>query len=175
MPNSIEVIEHARRFAVNAHGNQMYGQYPYSWHLDAVANCVAEFGGTAQIIAYLHDTLEDTEVSSNAIQDCFGKEVAACVLLLSDPPGESRQIRKALSYERFIHATGFLETALIVKAADRLANVNACLAQSNKKKWDMYKAEHPEFRPAVYRPGLCEAIWNELDLALSFWPPGDST
>lgn len=170
MPNLIEAVEQARIFAIRAHGNQMYGQYPYSWHLDAVADSVSQFGTTAQIVAYLHDTLEDTATSSNTIKDLFGEEVANCVLLLSDPPGESRQARKLLSHKKLARATTPLQVALIVKAADRLANVKACLTQPNKKKWNMYKEEHPEFRAAAYRQGLCEAIWNDLDFSLSFWP-----
>ncbi|GAD31443.1 HD domain protein [Photobacterium leiognathi lrivu.4.1] len=27
----------------------------------------------------------------------------------------------------------------------------------------MYQAEHEAFKHAVYRPGLCDEIWDELD------------
>jgi hypothetical protein len=26
----------------------------------------------------------------------------------------------------------------------------------------MYRREHPEFRRAAYRPGLCDAYWQEM-------------
>jgi guanosine-3',5'-bis(diphosphate) 3'-pyrophosphohydrolase len=56
---------------------------------------------------------------------------------------------------------------LVVKAADRLANVRACLGDHKRSMWEFYCSEHPVFRTAAYRAGLCDSLWSELDLALS--------
>ena len=42
--------EIARDFAINVHGNQMYGQYPYIKHLDDVYNIAIEFELSENII-----------------------------------------------------------------------------------------------------------------------------
>ena len=61
-----EEVKRAREFAIKAHGDQMYGDEPYIVHLDEVAGILHEFGimetifTNAYIVAYLHDTIEDT-------------------------------------------------------------------------------------------------------------------
>jgi hypothetical protein len=30
----------------------------------------------------------------------------------------------------------------------------------------MYRREHPAFREAAYRPGLCDELWREMDRIL---------
>ena len=69
------MIEEARKFAINAHGDQKYGELPYHVHLDAVAEIASEYGETVQIIAYLHDVAEDTSVQLQDIEREFGKFV----------------------------------------------------------------------------------------------------
>ncbi|MFT7224393.1 MAG: hypothetical protein ACI82Z_001950 [Cellvibrionaceae bacterium] len=55
------------------------------------------------------------------------------------------------------------ELALLVKAADRLANMRACIRIQDQGFLDMYKSENTVFRTSAYRPNLCENIWIELD------------
>ena len=59
----------ARRMAVEAHGAQKYGVRPYSDHLDEVAALCTSHGKDAQIVAYLHDALEDTSLTVAAIRE----------------------------------------------------------------------------------------------------------
>jgi (p)ppGpp synthase/HD superfamily hydrolase len=157
------IVEKAREFAVLAHGEQRYGVQPYSVHLDAVAEISARYGDEARVVAYLHDTVEDTEAKLSDIRASFGDLVAECVALLTDCPGANRKERKAKTYARLATVSGPHELALIVKAADRLANVRACVAEQNAALWQMYRGEHVVFRAAAYRPGQCEPIWAELD------------
>jgi (p)ppGpp synthase/HD superfamily hydrolase len=53
----------AREFAIKAHGEQKYGEFPYSVHLDEVATIAKPYGESAEIVAYLHDVIEDTSVT----------------------------------------------------------------------------------------------------------------
>jgi len=66
--------------------------------VDAVAAIVAPYGETAQVIDYLHDTVEDTATNLRDVQSTFGDHVAHCVDLLTDEPGATRKIRKELTY-----------------------------------------------------------------------------
>ncbi len=161
------MIEDARKFALAAHGGQMYGVHPYSVHLDAVAELVEKYvdqhGDELRAIAYLHDVVEDTETTLDAIEERFGKLVADCVAILTDEPGENRQERKRKTYAKMAEVSGDKELALIVKAADRLANMLACVADEKTELLNVYKDEHPAFQKAAERKELCFSLWYEMD------------
>lgn len=163
------MIPQARSFAINAHGDQRYGDRPYVFHLEAVAKLLAPHGETAQVIGYLHDVIEDTAVTKEQIQQHFGELVAECVSLLTDLPGANRQERKAKTYAKLAQVNGSAQLALIVKTADRLANVQACIADHKQTLWEVYRSEHPAFKQAAYRRGLCDPLWNQLDPLLESW------
>lgn len=157
------MIDTARSFAMDAHGEQMYGAHPYHVHLDAVAALASEYGDVAQVVAYLHDVVEDTPVELSTIEERFGKLVADCVAILTDEPGETREEKKQKTYAKMAKVSGELELALIVKAADRLANLQACVADENARKLDVYQREHAAFKKAAYREDLCSGLWSEMD------------
>ena len=130
-------LDEARTFAYSAHAGQLYGTLPYSAHLDAVTELVAPFGERAQALAYLHDVVDDTGVSAEVIRERFGPHVAECMALLTDVPGPNRKERKAKTYAKLAKVSGPAELALVIKAADRLANVRACLADGKQAMWRM--------------------------------------
>ena len=161
----------AKRFAVQAHADQVYGDEPYAVHLEAVVSIVqraAPDDPLAETVAWLHDVVEDTPVTVDAITKSFGAEVAAAVASLSDPAGRNRRERKAALHQHLRTldpSTPTERVTLLVKAADRLANVRACVAAGDGR-LGMYRTEHTEFRAAAHRPGLCDAVWSELDSLL---------
>ena len=155
----------ARAFAVAAHGDQKYGSHSYSHHLDAVVALLAPFGEQAQIVGYLHDTIEDTATTVAQIRDRFGAEIAECVALVTDESGANRRERKAKTNAKLAATSN--QTALIVKAADRLANLQASLQNQANDKLQMYRREHEAFRQAVYRSGLCDELWAKIEGIIS--------
>ncbi|QKS29337.1 MAG: GTP pyrophosphokinase [Accumulibacter sp.] len=162
------MLDEARAFAFRAHSGQMYGTRPYSWHLEAVAELLAPYGVQAQVIGYLHDVVEDTVVSEDDVHARFGPFIGECVGLLTDAPAPTRAERKARTHARLARVgSGPAELALVVKAADRLANVRSCVADDRQVLWHTYRREHPAFREAVYRAGLCDPLWRELDMLLA--------
>lgn len=165
----MEKIEKARQMAVAAHGEQKYGEHPYSVHLDDVAQLCAPFGEDAQVIAYLHDTLEDTDLSVASIADEFGGVVAGCVGLLTDPVLPNRKARKEASYALLasVDADSAMKLALVVKAADRLANVRASFRDRNMGLLSMYRKEHEAFKKAVLRAGLNDGLVSTVDQLLA--------
>ena len=156
-----------REFAMQAHGRQWYGTHPYGVHLDAVSSLLAPYGRIAQAIGLLHDTLEDTATTQDDLCAQFGPFIADAVALLTHPPGTSRKERIAATYARLASVDDHFAVVLVVKVADRLANVRACLADGNTRLLSMYRTEHCVFRTAVHRPGLCDAMWMELDQLLA--------
>ena len=157
----------ARAYALSMHGAQMYGPHPYSHHLDAVVATLAPYGLAAQVIGYLHDVVEDTGATIAEVSSRFGDEVAACVALLTDEPGADRKERKSKTYAKLAKVAGSEELALIVKVADRLSNVRACVADANRDLWNLYRSEHAVFKASAFRAGLCDELWSELDGLLS--------
>jgi guanosine-3',5'-bis(diphosphate) 3'-pyrophosphohydrolase len=161
----LDALTHARSFAVAAHGDQKYGDHPYSFHLDAVVELLAAFGKQAQIVGYLHDVVEDTGVSLQAVRQEFGECVADCVALVTDEPGANCKESKARTNAKLAAVSGENKLALIVKAADRLANLRMSAVGAESKR-DTYRREHSAFRQAAYRPGLCDELWREMDRIL---------
>ncbi|QRF54953.1 HD domain-containing protein [Variovorax paradoxus] len=157
----------ARSYAIQMHGDQKYGVHPYVHHLDAVVALLRPYGEQAQVVGYLHDVVEDTDATVADIAERFGTLVAGCVALLSDAPGANRKERKARTYAAMSHVKGEQELALTVKAADRLANVRACVADGHRDLWETYRGEHATFKAAAYRAGQCDPLWAELDTLLS--------
>ncbi|MCR9161838.1 MAG: HD domain-containing protein [Nannocystaceae bacterium] len=158
----------ARAFAIEAHGAQTYGTRPYVTHLDAVAALVPD-DPPLQAVAYLHDVLEDTPVRYPTISERFGTIVADAVALVTDPEGADRRARKAALHARLAGlclADPAAPLALHVKVADRLANVRTCVRSADAR-LRTYRREHAGFRPAAFRPGLCDALWTELDALLA--------
>ena len=97
------------------------------------------------------------------ISEKFTPFISRCVDLLTDEPGETRKERKGKTYARLSKIEGDEQLALIVKTADRLANVSASIKDGNEKLLAMYISEHPLFQSSVYRLGLCEPLWIELN------------
>jgi (p)ppGpp synthase/HD superfamily hydrolase len=148
----------ARAYALDMHRAQMYGIHPYSYHLDAVASVLEPYGLEAQVIGYLHDVVEDTDATVDDVRSRFGDHVAACVALLTDEPGANRKERKSKTYAKLAKVTGPEELALVVKVADRLSNVRACVTDANGQLWSLYHSEHPTFKASAFRAGLCDEL-----------------
>jgi (p)ppGpp synthase/HD superfamily hydrolase len=145
-------VDQARALALEAHGEQRYGDQPYRVHLEAVVGVLERFGVDASTAegeallcaAWLHDTLEDTKLEAAKIAaiSSLTLELVRCV---TDEPGESRAEKKARTYPK-IRAQPL---AVLLKLADRIANVEACLEPINTRKLEMYRAEHAGFRQAL--------------------------
>lgn len=163
----IEPVRRARDFAAHAHAGQTYGpDEPYTTHLDDVVALVGD-NDTTKIIAYLHDVVEDTPVPLDVIKEMFGTFVAECVAILTDEPDKNRKERKAASHAKLAKVGLSHCAALVVKVADRTANVEACVRKGNDGLLQMYQKEQAAFREAAYRPGLCDNLWNRIEAAFA--------
>ena len=192
-------------FAARAHAAQRYGPVPYTFHLGEVAQLSMDIlsGGASRAItsasdsmairallvqvAYLHDVIEDTPLTAEAIDHLFGPHVAGAVDLVTDPPGKNRRERKERLYRKVSLAhmqhtdpppTGsepadwVIATALIVKCADRLANLCTSLRTGNRKITAMYRGEQKRFRSVFYSP-LCDPGWQRIEALLMLAEPID--
>ena len=121
--------EEALEFARKAHGDQQrkYTEEPYIEHPKRVAKTVATVPHTTAMIcaAYLHDVVEDTDVSIEDIERKFGREIAGLVHELTDEyvkenyPHLNRRKRKGKEVERQAKMTAEAKT---IKLADVIDN-----------------------------------------------------
>jgi len=139
-----EIVERAMAFAVMTHGDQMYGNKPYYYHLRAVVSTMQAFSiWDKELLAagYLHDVIEDTPVTGELVGSLFGFKVASIVDACTDGEGKTREERKVRPYRLIPQISG----AVTVKIADRLANVIANLVEGNTKLAQMYAREQEQF------------------------------
>ncbi len=169
-------IGKARNFAADAHKDQLYGDKPYIAHLDAVFGVLKEFGSfpvghclwdqSLADAAYLHDVLEDTDVTFEHIRAEFGLRCAQLVEGVTDEPGENRAERKKLTYPK----TAADPWCVMLKLADRIANVRAAGELEDTRLLDMYMEEYSEFRRALHSELILnETMWEELDFRKTLW------
>lgn len=164
-----EKFERARQLAFEAHKNQKYGDLPYAFHLQAVVDVLQSFGATLEdektapllVAAWLHDTLEDTDLDLQIIRDEMGADVAEIVWRVTDEPSRNRKERKSATYQKTKESIA----AVTVKLADRIANV-AASKKSNPQLLAMYTKEQSEFYQALYtepKNNLAESLWQQLN------------
>ena len=149
----------SQQFAIYKHGNQKYGEHPYSYHLNYVVNILTEYGyaeDDAIISAgWLHDTIEDTDTTHAMLVLEFNQEIADIVWAVSSEPGKNRQAKFRNTAPKIISN----KKALIVKLADRIANTEASLA-NNPKLYQMYVKEFALFHELLYQDNL--PMWERL-------------
>jgi (p)ppGpp synthase/HD superfamily hydrolase len=133
-----DIVERARMFATAAHAAvgqlRKYTFEPYIVHPAEVAGIVKEYGGSDAMIAaaWLHDTVEDTGVTSELIRKEFGDEVADLVGWLTDvsrPDHGNRAQRKAVDRAHTASAPAAAQT---IKLADLICNTRSIMAHDAK-------------------------------------------
>ena len=130
----MSTVEHkwtldALAFALAAHGDQKrkYTKEPYIVHPVAVAQLVAQHGGTVNMIraALLHDTIEDCFVAHAMLLRQFGADVADMVYDLTErewPDEVNRAGRKSMECGRLSRVSANSQT---IKVADLIDNTKS--------------------------------------------------
>ncbi len=122
-----EIVFRAIGFAAEAHrGQRRKGtRVPYLTHLLEVARILAREGLPPEVVAagVLHDTLEDTPVSSGELRRRFGPRVAELVESVSEPDKSLPwEVRKRHTLQ---HLPGRGRESLAIALADKLHNLRS--------------------------------------------------
>lgn len=136
----------ALAYATQAHqGQTRSGGEPYIGHPVRVAQIVQRYKQSHNIdaliqAAYLHDTIEDTDTTQEALHDLFGGLVASLVLELTSDLEKIKQVgKKDYLAKKMAHELS--SWGLVIKLADRLDNVQD-IATAKDDKWrNRYKSE----------------------------------
>jgi len=129
------MIFRAIELATKAHSGQYRKgtKIPYITHPLNVAKILIQLECSDSVIVagVLHDTLEDTRVTFDEIQEAFGKEIADLVNMVSEP-NKSDMIwenRKAHTLKQLKVAS---TDQLVLSLADKLDNIRAILEDNDK-------------------------------------------
>lgn len=144
-------IEKIKKFA-SAHHKNKYDGLPYSFHLEMTVSFAIKYlylipKEDAEIViasCWLHDIIEDCQVSKNEIVKVSDVRVADIVVALSKKKNQS-----ILTYYRTIANTPL---ASFVKICDRFANLSYSREKKNYKMLSKYYDEMPVFVNVLYEP-----------------------
>ncbi|MGA7722737.1 MAG: hypothetical protein WCA84_16330 [Ignavibacteriaceae bacterium] len=128
-------LKQAEQIAKSAHLGQKYGDHKgkfdyYTFHLDSVRNEAIKIGKQSgihqykiEIVALLHDLLEDTHFPEDELKNLFGERILNSIRLLTYRHGQDeKEYYRLISEDRI---------AAIVKAADRIVNISQLKEVSN--------------------------------------------
>lgn len=156
-----DLLNAAYVFAVAKHGSQTRASGdPYFSHPVAVAGLLADLklDQSTVIAGLLHDTVEDTGVTLEEIEERFGKDIAELVdgvTKLTRLEYKSEQTKQAENFRKFILATTNDVRVLLVKLADRLHNMRTLHFISKEEKRLRIARETMEiYAPLAYIVGL---------------------
>jgi (p)ppGpp synthase/HD superfamily hydrolase len=152
---STDLVRRAMQKASFAHKDQKYGTQPYVVHLADVVARVKTITQDPEVIAaaWLHDIIEDTQVTYGDVEREFGKNVADMVWAVTGV-GHDRAAKMANAIEKIAQTPG----AELVKSADRLSNAAASKAEQKHKLYNRYKDEHKNLSPVLGNNELAKQL-----------------
>ncbi|PLR92020.1 HD domain-containing protein [Bacillus sp. T33-2] len=165
----MELIDKALQVASRAHQNQFRKQtdIPYVSHPAAVGMILLKAGYSEEVVAagILHDTVEDTDITLQDIEQEFGSKIAEIVEGCSEPD-------KSLSWEeRKEHTIEFLKTASAeiraVACADKLHNLQSVrrdYALVGDSVWNRFK--RGRLQQEWYYRSLVDSLGSESNFPL---------
>ena len=172
-----DVVGRALALAYRLHEGQCRASgEPYILHPIAVAAILKDLGGSNAMIAagFLHDVVEDTEMSCDQIEEMFGEEVRQLVegvTKLSKLSFESKTENQAENFRRMFLAMAQDIRVIIVKLADRLHNMRTLEYVKPEKQVRVSRETREIFAPLANRLGLGQIKWELEDIAFKYIEP----
>jgi GTP pyrophosphokinase len=175
----VDVREVVRAYicAERAHEGQLRKSgEPFIIHPVGVAETLAELGmDTATIVAaLLHDTVEDTVMSSAELATEFGDEVAMLVegvTKLDRVKTNSSLERQAESLRKMLLAMAKDYRVLLIKLADRLHNMRTLHHMPRHKQERIADETLQIYAPLAHRLGMQNFKWQLEDLSFATLHP----
>ena len=172
-----DLVVRAGRAAAVAHTDQYRRSgEPYVTHPVAVAAIVAELGLDAQTVAaaLLHDAVEDTGLTLEAIATDFGPTVASVVdgvTKLDRLQFDSKEQQQAATIRKMLVAMASDWRVLLIKLADRLHNMRTLAVMPEWKQRRTAQETFDVYAPLAHRLGVQQVRWQLEDLAFATLHP----
>ena len=159
-PNHVSLVKRAYYYAEQAHlGQFRRSGDPYITHPLQVANILASIRMDHQTLmaAMLHDVIEDTGISKNAISEQFGDSVAELVdgvSKLAKIEYETQAEKQAENFQKMALAMAKDLRVIVVKLSDRLHNMRTLGVMPPEKKRRIAKETLEIYSPIAQRLGM---------------------
>ncbi len=172
-----ELISRAFQFAYKLHeGQYRKSGEPYIHHPVAVAGILRYLGSDREVIAagFLHDIIEDTDVTADELEKYFGAEVRQLVegvTKLSKFNFSNKTERQAENFRRMFLAMAKDIRVIVVKLADRLHNMRTLEFLPDHKRRSIALETREIFAPLAHRLGIGRLKWELEDLSFKYLEP----
>lgn len=172
--NDEDLICRAFNFAYQLHeGQYRKSGEPYIAHPVSVATLLRDLGGDSVTIAagFLHDIVEDTDVTAEELEAKFGLEVRQLVegvTKLSKFNFSSTKERQAENFRRMFLAMAQDIRVIVVKLADRLHNMRTLQHLKPEKQQRIALETREIFAPLANRLGIGRFKWELENLCFKY-------
>jgi GTP pyrophosphokinase len=175
-----QLIKDAYKYAESAHAeHKRYSGEPYMVHLADVGYKLAAMGMAPQTIAagLLHDSIEDTSVTTQDIKETFGEEI----LFLVDGVTKLSSVRyhgtdrHNESLRKLFVATSQDIRVLIIKLVDRLHNMETLDHIPKEKQLRIARETLEIYVPVAHRLGMGKLRKELEDLAFPYVYPEEAS
>ena len=170
-------LDEAYAFAESAHSGQMRKSgEAFLNHPVEVALILASLHMDTPTLkaALLHDTVEDSEVTLDEVQERFGDEVAELVdgvTKLGRIEFESLSEAQSNNLRKMLIAMAKDIRVILIKLADRLHNMRTLEALPEERRLDKARETMEIYAPLAHRLGISSIKWELEDLAFSYLEP----
>ena len=164
-------------FAFQLHEGQFRASGdPYIVHPVAVADLLRDIGASAPVIAagFLHDVVEDTDLTADQLEEHFGAEVRALVEGVTKLGGlhfTNRTEAQAENLRKMFLAMASDIRVVLVKLADRLHNMRTLGSLKREKQERIARETREIYAPLANRLGIGRFKWELEDLAFKLLEP----